>query len=140
MIDLVIEDFDGLLCVGGRFAYPDDWYVAGQASKAPASERLAVERRLIEGYLRLNKPVLGICAGMQLLGCVKGCRLWSDIQASSPGALTHDKAGHLHSIRVTPNTMLAALVGEESMLVNSFHREAIAEVSPDVVASAHSAD
>jgi len=140
MIDLVIEDFDGLLCVGGRFAYPDDWYVAGQASKAPASERLAVERRLIEGYLRLDKPVLGICAGMQLLGCVKGCRLWSDVQASAPEVLAHDKAGDMHLIRVKPNTKLAALVAEETMLVNSLHREAIAEVSPDVVACAHSTD
>ena len=45
LIDVVVEEFEGLLCVGGRFAYPDYWYLPGQSSKAPPSERLAVEAR-----------------------------------------------------------------------------------------------
>ena len=48
----VVEEFDGLLCVGGRFAYPDDWYLQGKPSKAPPSERFAIERDITAEYLR----------------------------------------------------------------------------------------
>jgi putative glutamine amidotransferase len=140
MVDVVVEEFDGVVCGGGRFAYPDDWYVGGEVSKAPPSDRLAVERGIVEAYLARDRPVLGICAGMQLLACVNGCRLWSDVQTSLPRVLEHDKRGHLHRVTLSPNSRLAALVGAPAMLVNTLHREAIGELSPAVVASAHSDD
>jgi putative glutamine amidotransferase len=136
----VAEDFDGLLCVGGRFAYPDDWYLQGKLSRAPPSERFAVEREITNEYLRRDKPILGICAGMQLLAGLHGCRLWSDVQASGPSILEHDKQGSLHRVTLTPDTRLADLVRVPTMLVNTFHWEAIGELSSSVVASAHSDD
>ncbi len=30
IVDVVVEEFDGLLCVGGRFAYPDDMVSPGR--------------------------------------------------------------------------------------------------------------
>jgi putative glutamine amidotransferase len=140
LIDVVIEEFEGLLCVGGRFAYPDYWYLPGQSSKAPPSERLAVERAILEGYLQRDKPVLGICAGMQLLACLNGCRLCPDLRASSSAILEHDKRDYLHNVTITPHTRLAALLEQGSLLVNTFHREAIEELSHTVIASAHSDD
>jgi putative glutamine amidotransferase len=135
----VVEEFDGLLCIGGRFAFPDQWYVAGNASKAPPSERFAVELQMMEGYLERNKPILGICSGMQLLACVHGCRLWSDVQ-SLPRALEHDKQDSLHQITIVPDTKLFSLLGQSTLLVNTSHQEAIGELSSSVVASAHADD
>ena len=140
IVGVVTEEFDGLACGGGRFAYPDDWYVGSEVSKARPSDRLAVEREIVEAYLKRDKPVLGICAGMQLLACVNGCRLWSDVQSSSPGGLEHDKRGHLHEVTLIPDTTLFTLVGKPTILVNTFHREAIGELSECVVATAHSDD
>jgi putative glutamine amidotransferase len=139
LVGPVVEEFDGLLCIGGRFAYPNQWYVAGNASRAPQSERFAVELKIIQGYLERDKPVLGICAGMQLLACVHGCRLWSDVQ-SMPTALEHDKQDYLHQITLVPGTKLFSLLGESTLLVNSSHQEAIGDLSPAVVASAHAND
>ena len=136
----VVEEFDGLVCGGGRFAYPDDWYLGSEVSKAPPSDRLAVERQIVETYLKHDRPVLGICAGMQLLACLNGCRLWSDMQNSATVVLEHDKRGHLHEVTLTPNTRLFALVQEPTILVNTLHREAIGELSASVVASARSSD
>jgi putative glutamine amidotransferase len=140
MVDVVTEEFDGLVCGGGRFAYPDDWYVAGQVSKAPPSDRLAVERNIVEGCLRRDRPVLGICAGMQLLACVHGCRLWADVQRFSAGVLEHDKQGHLHEVTLNPHSKLFSLVGKPSIVVNTSHREAIGQVSQSVAVSARSND
>jgi putative glutamine amidotransferase len=54
--------------------------------------------------------------------------------------LEHDKAGHLYPVTVAPKTKLAALVQRPTLLVNTFHREAIAELTQSVVASAQSDD
>ena len=140
IVDVVLKDFDGLVAVGGRFAYPDEWYLPGEASKAPASERLAVERAIVEGYLQRDKPVLGICAGMQMLACLNGCRLTPDLRATWPDALEHDRRGSTHPVAIAPGSRLASLVGEETLEVNTFHREAVAHLSPSVVASAHAQD
>ena len=136
----VLEEFDGLLSVGGRFAYPDDWYLAGEVSRAPKSERFAIERAIVEGYLAQDKPVLGICAGMQMLACLNGCRLTPDLRAMMPQALEHDKRGQIHRVALTANSRLAAIIGEPALEVNTFHREAVAQLAPSVVASAHAGD
>jgi putative glutamine amidotransferase len=134
----VVEGFDGLLTAGGRFAVPDGWYL-GAASSAPASDRPPVEQALIEGFLAAGKPVLGICAGMQALACLHGARMVSDLKAWKPEAGDHDGRGVSHAVAVAPGTRLHDLVGA-SLEVNSFHREAIAELSAGLTASARSAD
>jgi putative glutamine amidotransferase len=140
IVEVVVEEFDGLLCVGGRFAYPDDWYLEGKPSRAPPSERFAIEREITSEFLRREKPVLGICAGMQLLAGLHGCRLWSDVKASGTSIIEHDKRGSLHQVTLTPNTTLAALVRVPTMLVNTLHWEAVGALSSSVIASAHSDD
>jgi putative glutamine amidotransferase len=140
IINVVLEEFDGLLSVGGRFAYPDEWYLAGEISKAPPSERFAVERAIVEGFLARDKPVLGICAGMQMLACLNGCRLTPDLRMMMPHALEHDRGGQLHTVELAANSRLAAIIGKPAIEVNSFHREAVAQLAAPVVASAHAAD
>jgi len=140
IIDITVSDFDGLLAVGGRFAYPDDWFISAQSSKAPASERLPIERALMQGYLQRQKPILGICAGMQMLACLHGCRMTPDLRAAYPDALEHDKRGQYHRVDVAPGSTLARAIGASSLSVNSFHREAVVELSDQVVASGRAED
>ncbi|MFC4172827.1 gamma-glutamyl-gamma-aminobutyrate hydrolase family protein [Microvirga sp. GCM10011540] len=136
----VVEEFDGFLSVGGRIGFPEAWYVDGDRSQYQPSDRLAVEQALMEGFLARNKAVLGICNGMQMLGCLHGCRMVSDVHASWPGALNHDKRDLLHGVTIRNGTKLAGLVGAETFEVNTFHREALVEVSDGVVAAAHGPD
>jgi putative glutamine amidotransferase len=138
--DVVLKDFEGMLSTGGRFAYPADWYVEAEGSKAPASERFEVERAIIEGYLERSKPILGICAGMQMIACLNGCRLTRDLRERCPEAIEHDKRDYLHPVNIEPASALSKLVGAPSLLVNSFHREAVVQVESPVMASAHAAD
>jgi putative glutamine amidotransferase len=139
MVDAVIADFDGFLSVGGRFAYPDEWYLPGLMSPSPPSERLPIERGLMEGFLAAEKPVLGICAGMQMLACLHGSRLTPDVRSLGPAIQEHDRRGLLHAIAMAPGSMLADLVGA-TLTVNSFHREAVAELGEGIVASALAPD
>ena len=140
LVDVVVSDFDSLLSVGGRFAYPDEWYLPGEDSKAPPSERFAVERAIVEGYLEKDKPILGICAGMQILACLNGCRLTPDLRAMIPTTFEHDRRGSLHTVQLVVGSHLADIIGQPSVEVNTFHREAIAQLATAVVASAYAED
>jgi putative glutamine amidotransferase len=140
IVDVVLRDFDGVLSVGGRFSYPSHWYVDDAVSNAPSSERLDVERAIVQGCLDRSKPVLGICAGMQMIACLKGCRLTLDLRASHPAALEHDKQDFLHSVALRSGSRLERMVGASRLLVNTFHREAVAEVTDAVEATAHADD
>lgn len=135
-----VAEFDGLLGVGGRFAYPNDWYVDGMSAKSPVSERFDVEKALMQGFLAKDKPVLGLCAGMQMLVCLHGGRLLSDVKALGPQILPHDDRESPHTISIKPGTLLSRILGETDIEVNTFHREAIGQLSDAVIASAHAPD
>ncbi|MXQ12576.1 gamma-glutamyl-gamma-aminobutyrate hydrolase family protein [Microvirga makkahensis] len=140
MAEAVADEFDGFMNVGGRFAFPDAWYADGQGSKAPHSERLDVELALMRGFLERDKPVLGICNGMQVLAALHGCRLSPDVRATGAHILEHDKGGYEHTVAVGENTLLSRVTGGGVLSVNTFHREAVIELSDSVVASAHAED
>jgi putative glutamine amidotransferase len=139
MAEGVARDFDGFLAVGGRFAYPDEWYLDGDVSPSPPSERLPVERALVEGFLGADKPVLGICAGMQMLACLHGCRLAPDVRALGAHIGEHDRRDLMHRVDFTPGSLMARIVGP-SLVVNSFHREGVAALSDRVIASGRAED
>ncbi|WP_134498311.1 gamma-glutamyl-gamma-aminobutyrate hydrolase family protein [Microvirga pakistanensis] len=140
MVGTVVDTFDGFVNVGGRFAFPDEWFADGQRSKAPRSERLEVELALMRGFLERDKPVLGICNGMQVLAGLHGCRLSPDVRAMGTHILEHDKRGHEHPVSIAEDTLLARIVGERTLSVNTYHREAVTGLSDGVVASAHAED
>ncbi|CAN7274047.1 gamma-glutamyl-gamma-aminobutyrate hydrolase family protein [Rhizobium sp. LjRoot30] len=139
-VDQVIEEFDGFLSVGGRINFPKEWYVEGDQSQYPLSDRLAVEMALMKGFLAQDKPVLGICNGMQMLACLNGCRMVSDVHSSWPGALNHDSSGLCHHVKISGGTRMADIFDAESFSVNTFHREAVVEVSSAVVVTARGTD
>lgn len=139
MAEEVVERYDGLLCTGGRFGYPDDFYVRGCRSPFPPSERVLVEAALMRGFLARDKPVLGVCAGMQMLGCLHGARLVPDVRQIGPQVREHHGPTLRHRVRLTAGSRLAALIGTLEFEVNSRHREAIAQV-PGTVRTAARAD
>jgi putative glutamine amidotransferase len=135
MRDLIVAEFDGLLTAGGGFSYPADWY-ADAPSHAPASERLAFELAIVPAFLAEDKPVLGICAGMQMLAAHKGAKLTSNVASVSP----HNRKDLMHDVVIETGTLLHKLVGADRLSVNTFHNEAIVELAEGVVASAHAED
>jgi putative glutamine amidotransferase len=140
MVDTVADEFDGFLSVGGRFAFPAEWYQDGETSNSPSSERLEVEQALMRGFLDRDKPVLGICNGMQMLAALSGCRLVPDVRALGTAILDHDRRGYLHPVTVAPGTALSRILGQTEITVNTFHREAVVSLSETVVASALAGD
>jgi len=139
-IDLILNEYDGVMATGGRFSYPAEWYVGDEGSSSPASDRFELERILVKACLERNKPLLGICAGMQKLACLNGCRLTRDLRATVPFAFDHDGSDKLHPVNIAPGSQLASIIGVSRIEVNSFHREAVVELGNLVTASARADD
>jgi len=140
MIELVTDEFDGFISVGGRIRFPDEWYVAGDRSRYPSSERLEVEEALMRGFLDRDKPVLGICNGMQMLACLHGGRMVHEVRKAGPDILVHDDRAAMHSVGIVPGTMLSRIVGATRFDVNSRHQEAVVAVSDQAVVAARADD
>jgi putative glutamine amidotransferase len=130
----------GLLSTGARIAFPEAWYVAGEHSPAPSSDRFAIEQALVSRFLALDRPYLGICNGMQMLGCLSGCQMSGNAKAYTDGDIAHDDRETRHNVTISPTTRLHQITGRDQLRVNSFHREAIVKPSDQIVVNAYSPD
>jgi putative glutamine amidotransferase len=139
-LDFARNHCAGLLSTGARIAFPQGWYVPEDRSPAPQSERFEVERGLVELFLALDRPYLGICNGMQMLGCLSGCLMSGNAKSYTDGTIAHDDRETRHVVMVTADTHLAAITGLPQLVVNSFHREALVRISDQVVVNARSPD
>lgn len=115
---------DGIFLTGGDFALPEGWLEAAPAHAEDAARRDAYITAL--NYAKENKlPLLGICAGMQML-------------AGFCGAKIRQVAGHrgqldyAHEMKISKDSLLYAITKTETVSVNSNHSEA---VSPDNLGS-----
>ena len=130
----------GLMSTGARIGFPVSWYVESEHSPAPQSERFDVELRLVERFLELDRPYLGICNGMQMLGCLSNCVMSGDAKSYTDGTIPHDDRETRHTVELVAGTPLANITGQTRLVVNSFHREAIVKASSEVVVMARSPD
>jgi putative glutamine amidotransferase len=139
-LGFALHNCAGLMSTGARIRFPADWYVAGEESTAPHSERFAIERALVEAFLAQDRPYLGICNGMQLLGCLSGCKMSGNAKAHTDGSIAHDDRDTRHQVVVEPQSQLAAITGMQRLSVNSFHREALVHISDHVRVTGRSSD
>lgn len=134
---------DGLLIPGG----PDvDPTLYGQTPSdkcgKPDSVRDRVELKMLEAFLPTNKPILGICRGVQLLNVFHGGTLYQDIKGTQVCRHSHypSKSKGCHKVKLYPHTKLGKLIGEEYTTVNSLHHQAADQLGPGLAVSAVSED
>ena len=90
-----------------------------------------------------DKPVLGICRGIQIMNVAMGGTLHIDLP--SDGKLCHSLSMYprnvrTHDVKVIPETRMEQIMTGLEGRVNSFHHQAIRDVADCFVVSAVSAD
>lgn len=89
---------------------------------------------LIETALELSIPILGICRGMQMLAMSLGGKLYQDLPSEKSGGIGHSQTASRyevsHRIEIEQGGRLREILGEEEILVNSFHHQAV-KIVPD---------
>ena len=79
--------------------------------------------KLIEEFVKLNKPILGVCSGLQSLNVYFGGTLKQHIENH-----TSDDSLIKHNIIIEENSFLYSLYGKKS-LVNTIHHQAVNKVA-----------
>lgn len=140
----MVETLDGLILTGGEDPAPHLY----QESPLPGLGEVDYERDLAELALiriarELNKPMLGICRGMQIINVALGGNLVQDIPSQIPQALQHGQKGSklyaAHSVSLSPGFVKEAL-GKEEVLVNTSHHQSVKDPAPGLRVTAVAPD
>lgn len=133
----LIADLDGVLLSGGEDVDPAHYGEERHPTVNTVNpEHDAFELALARAALEEGVPILGICRGSQVLAVADGGALVQDVPSQVEGSGTHmvdwktladaEPGDHWHRMRVEPDSRLAGWVGEDEILINSFHHQAVA--------------
>ncbi len=141
----LVLSVDGVLLTGGQDVSPE---LYGESAKETCGEvcpaRDAMEPRLAETALRLGRPILGICRGIQLLNVCLGGTLYQDLPTELEGGVSHhmeppyDRAEH--TVKIAEGSPLAEVLGETEIGVNSCHHQGVKRLAPALEAMARAED
>ena len=141
----LVARMDGILLTGGKDVDPG-LYGERRESYCGVSSAMRdrMETRLIELALQADKPVFGICRGLQILNAVLGGTLYQDLKEQTGTELTHSMPKPydrtIHEVTVLPDTPLAELYGPGPLAVNSRHHQGIKTLAPALKAQAKAPD
>ncbi|MDV3427177.1 MAG: gamma-glutamyl-gamma-aminobutyrate hydrolase family protein [Bacillota bacterium] len=145
-ISRIAEEFDGFLFTGGQDIDPE---IYGE-EKLPFCGRIHsgrdnLELRLLEKIVQKDKPLLGICRGLQLLNAVLGGTLYQDlnIQRKEKTLLHHQNHPYnqpVHKVKINENSKLGDIFNEKEIKVNSLHHQAVKKLADKLKTAAISED
>lgn len=140
-----IELVDGLILSGGQDVAPHHYNEEAKPwLGAVSAERDHFELLAVRYAYQLNKPMLGVCRGVQLLNVALGGTLYQDIEKEHETPLKHLQAEYrvhpTHAVSILPGSRLHAIFGQESVHTNSFHHQSIKEIAEGFMVSARSSD
>ena len=130
----IVGMLDGLLLTGGNDINPILFNEEPHKNLGEVSPgRDLFELELVRQMLSLNKPIFGICRGLQILNVAVGVTLYQDIhQQKKESILQHLQNApyaHLsHFVQLAKGSLLAGIAGSERIQVNSFHHQALKNV------------
>ena len=125
-----LNHIDALILSGGGDVNP--LFVGEEPS--PRLRGINQERDLPEMLitrLAYNRqiPILGICRGIQMLALAFGGKVAQDIsiQANIKHSQDAERSELTHSVKIVEDSLLYKIYGQEKLLVNSFHHQAVKE-------------
>lgn len=124
---------DGLYLPGGG-DIPPEYYgeKALPACGEPEEGRDELEFTLARAFLEAEKPIFGICRGLQVLNVLLGGTLWQDIPSQLGMEHPNDS---VHGVRTAESSIFRVLFGEE-FPVNSYHHQGVKDLAPGLVPGA----
>ncbi|MCR4891114.1 MAG: gamma-glutamyl-gamma-aminobutyrate hydrolase family protein [Lachnospiraceae bacterium] len=144
-LEQLVQMCDGLLFTGGHDVSPDLYHEkALDGLVVSCQKRDEMESLVLQIAIDTNKPLLGICRGIQFVNAALGGTLYQDIPTQHPSDIEHHQSAPYdipaHEVKILPETPLYSLVGKESLAVNSYHHQAVKDVAEGLEVMALSTD
>jgi len=144
---VLVSQLDGLLLSGGGDIAPQ---LYGEESE-PWMDQVNAERDFSElgltrQWLAMERPLLAICRGHQVLNVALGGTLYQDITAHIPNALDHAYVATqpmetlAHSVTLDTKSQLAAILDGTTFDVNSSHHQALKVTGDKLVVTGRAPD
>lgn len=134
----------GFLFTGGQDVSPDVYHERPHDLTESCPMRDAMERRILEYALAGDKPILGICRGIQFINAALGGSLYQDLPAQRPSATVHRQPPPyerpIHDVELIQGAPLAECLGVSRLGVNSLHHQAVKDLAPGLMPMAVAPD
>lgn len=133
-IDKICDICDGLIVTGTANNINPKYYneepIKGEEYNI---DEYIIDREAINIFAKNQKPILGICGGVQSINVAFGGTLYQSVNNHNIKDLTH-------KIKIMNNTFLNKVYQKAEIRVNSYHHQAIKDVAKDFKISAISED
>lgn len=146
-IEPLAAAFDGFLFTGGPDVNPQ---IYGERPEEycgkPSNERDLLEGWLFKQVLSMDKPMLGICRGLQLFNALLGGTLYQDIpsQLESDQKIVHTMKppydAPVHKVRIEKISPLYKILEHDEIAVNSYHHQGIKQLADSLLPAAKAGD
>ncbi len=145
ILSQLLDTVDGILFTGGQDVYP---MVYNQSPSKFCGEvcleRDDMEQKLLRLAMKQDKPLLGICRGIQILNATLGGSLYQDIAAEYKSEINHRQEAPydkpVHTVRIIQDSPLYRLLGKDLIPVNSCHHQAVKSLGKELQVMAYSED
>jgi putative glutamine amidotransferase len=133
-LQVVLHKLHGIMLIGGRDYSPGSYQESACAHVELCDEsREDFDFRLIQAAIEETElPILGICAGLQLINIKLGGSLIQDIPSEKPESkVVHtsddgwNKGFTQHAVHIEPKTILSSIYAERQVTVPTSHHQAI---------------
>ena len=136
---------DGFLFTGGQDVDPKLYSARKTGACGECSpERDLMEEMLLKHAMKADKPILGICRGIQFINAALGGTLWQDIPAQFSDTITHcQKPPYdvpIHEVNIRADSPLYDLLKSDTIPVNSYHHQGVRALSPELLPMAEAPD
>ena len=130
----LMEFCDGFLFTGGHDVSPRLYHEEPLEGLIAACEkRDQMETVVLKAAMEDNKPILGICRGIQFINAALGGTLYQDLPLQHPSEINHHGhapyARRVHDVEVAKDSPLYARLRTETLPVNSYHHQGLKDLA-----------
>ena len=135
----IAETFDGYMFCGGGDVDPTLYgEIKEEKTKNICSIRDRCELAVFEKVYKADKPILGICRGLQIMNVALGGSLYQHIEGHKQA--DEPRSVHEQAVLVENDSFLINLISENKIFVNSFHHQAIKKLADELLVDAVAED
>lgn len=131
-----MKDCAGVILPGGAFNNPESFYIDGKTLGDEVGKRYFAYRTVINDAYKQQKPMLGICAGAQMIGALLGnMKMYRDLKQEVFNPAIHkpkeETDVRVHQIKLIKNTPIFDIMNiaatENYITINSRHNQSMVQ-------------